>query len=504
MSQYQTIVQDFLQLETLIRTLSALHSAEESIRLCDEIQQKYAVIKDELLNHFIDFEEICDNLPDAIYIADKKGTTVYVNDSYQQMSGVNKKEVLGENVHQINREKKLYSNGVIPSVLKNKKHVETIGTMIRTQTPVYINGFPVFDENGDLKYAVACDRNTDQLEIVKDQLIRLKDSRQLQEDELQYLRTQQLKQSELIFKSPQMYQAVSAALAVAPTDATVLITGESGTGKELIANQIYQAGSRRDKAFLKVNCAAIPDTLMESELFGYEPGSFTGASRKGKTGIFELANHGTLMLDEIGEMPVPMQAKLLRVLQNHEVNRIGGSKPVPVDVRIIAATNRNLLQCVKENTFREDLYYRLNVIPIHLAPLRERREDIEVLADHFLKIFCKKYNKQIEMYSSAFHMLNEYDWPGNTRELENIIERVVVINNTGSIDDKLIARVLGITPGSTMAETEQASNLKAATAALERRMILQALEKYASKRKAAAALGIDHSTLIKKCQRYGI
>lgn len=195
-----------------------------------------------------------------------------------------------------------------------------------------------------------------------------------------------------------MYQALSTALAVAPTDASVLITGESGTGKEVITNQLYQASSRFNKPFLKINCAAIPETLMESELFGYVPGAFTGASKNGKTGIFEMANSGTLMLDEIGEMSMPMQTKLLRVLQNHEVTKVGSSKAIPIDVRIIAATNRNLLECIKEKTFREDLYYRLNVVPISLAPLRERKEDIDVLVHHFLDVFNKKYNKQVEIY----------------------------------------------------------------------------------------------------------
>lgn len=170
-----------------------------------------------------------------------------------------------------------------------------------------------------------------------------------------------------------MYQALSTALAVAPTDASVLITGESGTGKEVITNQIYQASSRFNKPFLKINCAAIPETLMESELFGYVPGAFTGASKNGKTGIFEMANGGTLMLDEIGEMSMPMQTKLLRVLQNHEVTKVGSSKAIPIDVRIIAATNRNLLECIKEKTFREDLYYRLNVVPISLATTQRKK-----------------------------------------------------------------------------------------------------------------------------------
>lgn len=423
-----------------------------------------------LFHRFVDFEKICDNLPDAIYIADKEGTTVYVNDMYQQLSGILKEEVIGENIHQINREKKLYTNGILPTILKQERRSEKIGVMNRTNTTVYITGFPIFDDNHELKYAVAHDRNIQQLEIVKDQLLHLKEVQAKTENEVQYLRTQQIKQVDLIFKSPQM----------------------------------YQASSRFNKPFLKINCAAIPETLMESELFGYVPGAFTGASKNGKTGIFEMANGGTLMLDEIGEMSMPMQTKLLRVLQNHEVTKVGSSKAIPIDVRIIAATNRNLLECIKEKTFREDLYYRLNVVPISLAPLRERKEDIDVLVHHFLDVFNKKYNKQVEIYSDALHLMTAYNWPDNIRELENVIERLVVINRSNVIDKKTVSMVVGIPDNDGYMSTEKTYNLKKATTNLECQIIKSALTEFRTKRKAAIALGIDHSTLVKKCQRYGI
>lgn len=389
---------------------------------------------------------------------------------YQQLSGILKEEAIGENIHQINREKKLYTNGILPTILKQERRSEKIGVMNRTNTTVYITGFPIFDDNHELKYAVAHDRNIQQLEIVKDQLLHLKEVQAKTENEVQYLRTQQIKQVDLIFKSPQM----------------------------------YQASSRFNKPFLKINCAAIPETLMESELFGYVPGAFTGASKNGKTGIFEMANGGTLMLDEIGEMSMPMQTKLLRVLQNHEVTKVGSSKAIPIDVRIIAATNRNLLECIKEKTFREDLYYRLNVVPISLAPLRERKEDIDVLVHHFLDVFNKKYNKQVEIYSDALHLMTAYNWPGNIRELENVIERLVVINRSNVIDKKTVSMVVGIPDNDGYMSTEKTYNLKKATTNLECQIIKSALTEFRTKRKAAIALGIDHSTLVKKCQRYGI
>mgnify|MGYP002617658744 FL=1 len=343
MSQHGRFEQDYLRMKVQIDKLKASGLSEEQRTIFSKLDKMIQHFEHHLFTEYIDFEEICDNLPDAIYVASSDGTTIYVNDTYTKLSGITKAEVIGENVHQINREKKLYTNGILPTILKYQKRSEIIGVMKKTNTTVHISGFPIFNDKHELKYAVACDRDIQQLETVKDQLIQLKSAIEKKENENSYLRTQQIQQSEVIFKSDQMYQAVSTALAVAPTDATVLITGESGTGKEVITNQIYQASKRFGKPFLKVNCAAIPDTLMESELFGYEPGAFTGASKSGKTGIFELANGGTLMLDEIGEMSVQMQTKLLRVLQNHEITKIGGHKAIPVDVRIIAATNRDLL-----------------------------------------------------------------------------------------------------------------------------------------------------------------
>ena len=478
MSQHGRFEQDYLRMKVQIDKLKASGLSEEQRTIFSELDKMIQHFEHHLFTEYIDFEEICDNLPDAIYVASPDGTSIYVNDTYTKLSGITKAEIIGENVHQINREKKLYTNGILPTILKYQKRSEIIGVMKKT--------------------------NIQQLETVKDQLIQLKSAIEKKENENSYLRTQQIQQSEVIFKSDQMYQAVSTALAVAPTDATVLITGESGTGKEVITNQIYQASKRFGKPFLKVNCAAIPDTLMESELFGYEPGAFTGASKSGKTGIFELANGGTLMLDEIGEMSVQMQTKLLRVLQNHEITKIGGHKAIPVDVRIIAATNRNLLQCIEEHTFREDLYYRLNVVPIQLVPLRERKSDIEVLFYHFFEKYTKKYNKPIEIYSDALHLLENYNWPGNIRELENVTERLVVINQDNIIDKKMVALVLGIRNTDSYAHPEDEYNLKASTIALEKHIIEKALATFHTKRKAATALGIDHSTLVKKCQRYGI
>ena len=227
--------------------------------------------------------------------------------------------------------------------------------------------------------------------------------------------------------SPKIIAIRELAKTVAGVDSTILIEGESGTGKEVVANAIHYSSPRRDKPFIKISCAAIPETLLESELFGYEKGAFTGAQKR-KPGRFELANHGTLFLDEIGDLPQALQVKLLRVLQEREFERIGGTETIKVDVRIICATNRDLEKETKEGRFREDLYYRLKVIPIHLPSLRERKEDIPILINHFIKIYSKKMNRKITAFSDeAMKCLLDYDFPGNVRELENTVERTIAL-----------------------------------------------------------------------------
>jgi two-component system, NtrC family, response regulator AtoC len=251
-------------------------------------------------------------------------------------------------------------------------------------------------------------------------------TRRLNEDETQ-LNPDDIDRYGIIGTSPRMAEIFEAIKRVSPTATTVLITGETGTGKELIAHAIHRNSPRKNNPFIKINCAAIPENLMESELFGYEKGAFTGAVSK-KQGRFELAHKGTLFLDEVGELPKDMQVKLLRVIQEQEFDRVGGLKTVRVDVRLVTATNRNLLQDVRDGHFREDLFYRLNVIPIHLPPLRERREDIQALTDYFIEKFNKKLDRAVKgMDESVRTLFMQYDWPGNIRELENLVERIILM-----------------------------------------------------------------------------
>lgn len=292
---------------------------------------------------------------------------------------------------------------------------------------------------------------------------------------------------------------------VAVTDATVLIIGESGTGKELIARALHGGSPRCDQPFVPVNCAAIPEELLESELFGHTRGAFTGA-HSSRSGMFQLANGGTLFLDEVGDMPLVLQAKLLRVLQDQQVRPVGSDRTISIEVRLITATNKNLEKAVEQGTFREDLFYRLQVIPIHLPPLRARRSDIPLLLQHFLERANRKYGRNAQLTPEAMVHLWEYDWPGNVRELENIVERLVVLNETGRIDiENLPSSVRTFisekkVPTPTLDGGEL--NLQQAVELFENRLIDEALRRTNGNRSAAAQmLGVKRTTLLSKLRR---
>ncbi|MFN3739666.1 MAG: sigma-54-dependent transcriptional regulator [Thermodesulfovibrionales bacterium] len=309
----------------------------------------------------------------------------------------------------------------------------------------------------------------------------------------------------LIGVSPKMKEVIDRIEAVATTDVPVLIQGESGTGKELVANAIHSKSHRRDKPYIKINCAAIPETLFESELFGHEKGAFTGAIET-KKGKFELANGGTIFFDEIGDMPLGLQAKLLRVLEDSTITRLGGRESIKIDIRCIYATSKNLKDLIKEGKFREDLYYRINVIPIHIPPLRERKEDIPHLIEHFLKYFQQKYSKTGLSFSpSAYEALLSYDFPGNVRELKHAIERAVLLSNSEVIDIKSL-------PEEILPETRIEDNclssklsLQECLHSIEKKLIITTLKETGGRKiEAAKRLGISRKVLWKKIKEYGI
>ena len=324
-------------------------------------------------------------------------------------------------------------------------------------------------------------------------------------------------QEELLYADPAMEETVRMAEKVKDYDATVLVTGESGTGKELVARHLHFGGRRREKPFVAINCGAIPETLLESELFGYRKGAFTEA-KKDRAGLIEEANHGTLFLDEIGELPLSLQSKLLRVLQNGEVRRLGDTETRRVDVRMVAATSRNLEEEVSAGRFREDLFYRLNVIRLHVPPLRERPRDIPLLSRHFLEHYCARHGRpKMTLSAEALSAIEGHEWRGNVRELKNLMERCSLLGVGGEITrDDLMAvwKNAGAAKGG--AETDSSMEirvqvsaqrpvLKSAIKELERRMISMALERSGGSRpKAAELLGISHPALLYKVREYGI
>lgn len=451
----------------------------------------------------LDFREVCQNLYDGIHITDGEGRVLFINDAYTRTTGIRPEQVLGRRVADI--EGTLYQGSVTEQVLRTGQRVNSVATVLELGKEVLVTGTPVFDGDGNIKLVVTNTRDFPELKRLEHQFHDLAEEQRKANQELAFLRRQQAGGKELIYRSEAMESVMELVRTVAQTDVTVLITGESGTGKELIANELYQNSARRDRPFIKVNCAAIPAELLESELFGYEEGAFTGARRSGKAGMFELADTGVILLDEIGDMPLALQTKLLRVLQQRELIRVGGSRAVKLDLRVIAATNRDLREEVRQGRFREDLYYRLNVVPIELKPLRERRADIPLLAERFCQGFCRKYGRDMAITPDGLQLLEQYPWPGNIRELENLIERIVVTNaDGGAITGDRVQAALSSGGSFRSAAPISGGTLKQQVAAYEREIVLHSVEREGSIRRAAKALGVDHSTLVKKIRQYGM
>lgn len=313
------------------------------------------------------------------------------------------------------------------------------------------------------------------------------------------------KDTEILAKSENMLKVLETAKRIATFNATVLITGESGTGKEVMADYIVRMSERADKPFIRINCAAIPETLLESELFGYEKSSFTGADSEGRVGVFEAADGGTLLLDEIGDMPIGLQAKLLRVIQEKEIRRVGSSEARAVDVRIIAATNANLQKAVESGTFREDLYYRLNIVPITIPPLRERRDDIDILVQHFMDKYCVEYNKVKKLNHGVMSVLRNAPWKGNVRELKNIIERCVINTDHEEIDEDDIKELFTYDIASSKYfDVDKGNSLKEIMEGYEKIVLREYVDKYRTVSEVARQLKVNKSTISRKLEKYGL
>ncbi|AET69003.1 transcriptional regulator containing PAS, AAA-type ATPase, and DNA-binding domains [Desulfosporosinus orientis DSM 765] len=390
-------------------------------------------------------------------------------------------------------------------IIEQKKTLTKVYTKADGQE-IMITGNPRMSQAGQVIQVIFNMRDMTELQRLKFQVEQAKEEKLRYSVELLELRGKLLKE-DLITISSTMEPILELMLRVSQVDSTVLITGESGVGKEVAAKRIHKLSRKENGPFITINCGAIPENLMESELFGYEKGAFTGASKEGKIGLMEAADGGNVFLDEIGELPLNLQVKLLRVLQEKVIYRIGGIKPININVRIIAATNRNLKDMVKKKTFREDLFYRLNVVQIEIPPLRARKEDILPLSEHFLKKYCSKYDKQKRITQQVYRIFECYHWPGNIRELENVIERAVILSQGEMIEAHHLPENLNIGING-KAEVEVTVrgviSLDEGVQMMEKELLRKALGTEKSSRKTAQLLGITHTTVLRKAKQYNL
>ncbi len=477
----------------------------------------------------IDFKEVVDSLDNSILVTDGKGEVLYINPAYTRNTGITEEDVLGKNIQSLIGPNKLFTGGAVCSVIQSKKSAFRLSTTYKTGTPLvgYVFGTPIFDENGELRQVVACSLPIVSLSSLQGDFEGfLKEVNSLRERK-NLSKAGESAAGGMLDQYDSLKQIRTLIQRVASTDATILITGESGVGKEVVSDEIYRLSARRDKPYVKLNCASIPDHLLESELFGYERGSFTGANTKGKIGLFEYANGGTLMLDEIGDMPMDLQVKLLRAIQSQEITRIGGTKPIKLDIRFLALTNADLKKKVAEGTFRQDLYFRLNVIPLNVPPLRERLNDLGKLCQYFIDRFSEKYHYSFRLTEQQLEYMKLYAWPGNIRELENIVEYMVLVSSgIGYIEDDVLKGLLNITeevysaalpaaPAPKAApmpdalrfpavNVEQGIDFAQAVADYEKLLLEQAIYSSANLREAGQKLNLNASTVSRKIKQYHI
>ncbi len=442
---------------------------------------------------------------DEILVADGKGKVLRANAVFEENFGVKLNAVLGKTVDELEK-KKIFFPSVTRLVLDNKS-VQTVIQSRRDGRKLLATGTPAFNSDGSVFRVVVNTRDITRLNRLKQQLEDAELLKNRYQQELIELRQGYLSSSNIVSASGAMKELIKVATRIASVDSTVLLTGESGSGKGMVARYIHYSSPRRDKPFTVVNCGAIPENLLESELFGYAGGAFTGARREGKIGKLELANEGTLFLDEITELPLNLQVKLLHVIQEGVISRIGGTRDIKLNLRFIAASNRDINRLVEEGKFREDLFFRLDVIPLRVPSLQERKEDIRPLAEQFLQKMSHRFGQNKIFTNEAFKCLENYSWPGNVRELENLIERMFIVVEDNEIGVEhlprhLIDRRAGRDKRKYSGMTLQ--TLKEAREEMERELFSTAMGSCRTTYEIAEALEIDQSTVVRKLKKYGL
>ncbi len=451
---------------------------EEAVQEVDFVRHLYS-----------DLQAVYDSSNEQILVTDENGTILRVAGKFLNnfWKAKEAEQIIGKKIEDFTR-RNIFQPNVFEICVKQQKKVTSIQESA-DQTRVWSVATPVYHE-GKLEKVVILSRDITSTAPPHTET----------EQNTQLVKTEKKR---IVYRSGKISALLSNLRRAAKMNSTILLEGESGAGKEVFAHEIHFASLRKDSPLIRVNCGAIPEQLIESELFGYEKGAFTGADRRGRAGLFELAHKGTIFLDEIGDLPLNMQVKLLRVIQEREVARIGGTETIPIDVRIIAATNRDLKEMVADGEFREDLFYRLNVIPLRIPPLRERKEDIFPLAVYFLEQFKQMYNIEKSYTPEAISVLEMYGWPGNIRELENIVERLIVFSQEEWIDREIVLKVLY---GEEEAKKKQplvleVMPLKEAVAELEIQMIELGMKKYGTAAKVSEILGVSPATISRRMKK---
>lgn len=447
-----------------------------------------------------DIRHMFDCMPDGIYITDNRGNTIFVNSSYERISGIKKDLLLHKHMEEL-IEEGYFAQSASLRVLEKNCSVSIMESF--KGTLCLVTGSPVFNEKEEIDFVITTVRPMDELNQLLSKLERAEELNKHYSLEIENLKQHIFRQGDVIGNDPKVRAIYELIDKIAFTDTTILLLGETGVGKEILAKHIHSRGNRKAGPFIKINCSAIPEPLFESELFGYESGAFTGAVRKGKAGLLELANDGVLLLDEIGDMTLSSQSKLLRVLQEKSAYRIGGTKPYSFNAKIISATNRDLQQLVREKKFREDLYYRLSVVPVKIPPLRERGKDLIIFADRFIKDFNARFQTQCRFDLSAYQALEQYPWYGNIRELRNFIERIVLTCSQTDINGEIIHSLLGEAEKKPSFDEGHLS-LPSAIMQLEKKLLTEALLSSKNTREAAKKLGISQSGVVRKSKRYQI
>ncbi|MGM0445754.1 MAG: sigma-54 interaction domain-containing protein, partial [Bacillota bacterium] len=447
----------------------------------------------------LELDSIIDSSYDGILVIDKNLNVERVNSSYLKMVNLKKENLLNYDIKDLEKNKIIYPSAAFLA-FKEKRDITIVQNTNNKR--LLTTATPVFSEDNEIIRVIVNARDIKELDMVVDNKYSSDDNLIIKiNDKNNHYNNM----SHIVCKSDSMKRILKVADKIADTNSTVLITGPSGVGKEVIARYIHNLNKSR-KDFIKINCGAIPERLLESELFGYETGAFSGARKEGKPGIIEEANNGTLFLDEIGEMPLNMQVKLLQVIQEHKVTRIGGVKQIDVDFRLITATNRDLKRMVNEGKFREDLFYRLNVIPIYVPALTERPRDIKPLFDYYTEVFSTKYDKEVKFTPDIKSVLLNYNWPGNVREIINLLERLIVTAEQNSIitKEEIQEHLNQFSQGDNLEDiiVNDIMPLKQAVDEVEKKLLKLAKKEGKTTYEIAELLGVNQSTVVRKLKKY--